>query len=102
MRVKIFVTKDDINKGCRGDDLQCPVAKAILKIVKPNISVSVGGNIVLSDNQYNRVSCSNIKVSRFVQKFDNREKVNPLSFTVRIPKKFLRQSVINKFQKVYA
>jgi len=94
MRVCINVTEKDICKGCKGDEENCPIARAVLKNLKDG-SVSVGseGDIAVFDVEGDVVANANASTrrERFVTKFDMGEKVKPFRFLMNIPSRVVRK-----------
>lgn len=82
-RVKIIVTKNNIKNGIRGNPLQCPIAKALRR--KTNTIYSVTPSLIRLWSQPEKYCLTPKKVFKFIRKFDNRKKVNPFSFCIKLP-----------------
>lgn len=94
MRVAINVTEKDIRKGCKGDDQNCPIARAVLKNLKNGyVSVDCTGQIRVSDAEDGVMvdTDTSIRRERFITKFDNGEKVKPFRFLMNIPARVVRK-----------
>lgn len=84
-KVKVKVTQEDIDKGCKRDYLSCPIANAINRTVKGYRAEVTEVDIVLvkSTKAYYATTA---KVSRrvfdFMQSFDLGLNVKPFTFTM--------------------
>lgn len=88
MRVRIEVTQNDIRKGKRGSCFNCPIARAVKRATGcKDVDVDSDGTISLENGEV--VIPSSIKRERFIEKFDDKEKVSPIVFLVNIPKSVL-------------
>ena len=90
MKTRINITQKDIDNGKKCGCDTCPVALAIKRRVIKNAFVEVGLydiGLATESISLNETTCD------FVRRFDRygRNKVKPFSFTIDIPKKFLRK-----------
>lgn len=90
MRVKIEVTQDDIEKGRRRGSQTCPVARAIKRRLKAGIKAAVYGRAGFVKGWLRHMSDMPGKTQRFVADFDSKRPVKPFTFTLNIPKEYLR------------
>jgi hypothetical protein len=74
--VIVHVTQDDIDHGQRISSTNCPVARAMSRDL--GVTVHVGWGDVLIGNQ--RYVLAEI-ADEWAARFDNREKVEPLTFS---------------------
>ncbi len=88
----ITVTVEDIVHGLPGNACHCPVARAVKRILKPNVTVGVYPNAI----QINLATPFKIvinlpkEVSRFIRLFDSRIKMlDPFQFDIEIPEQGL-------------
>lgn len=103
MLTKIDVTQADIINGVRMECTCCPVALAINKHLKPIFNSSVRtGYIIIRRKATGSYSDSdvlstenNAEMREFIRAFDVRGHVNPITFELDIPDKFLAQGVDN-------
>lgn len=94
MRVCINVTEKDICKGCKGDEQNCPIARAVLKNLKEGfVSVDSEGQIVVYDAEDGTIvnTPNSPRRSRFIEKFDNGQQVKPFRFLLNIPARIVRK-----------
>lgn len=86
--VDVQVTQKDINDGRRRDCYECPIARALKRVLRPGVYVAV------KFSEFCLNTCSNnYKLPReacdFIDKFDDRLEVFPFKFTVDIPEEHL-------------
>lgn len=118
-RITVDVTQEHISKGCRSDGNTCPVARAVLDILKDNLWVYVDASVIEiyegpRSKGYNipyiyKIHALPDKVGTFIEWFDEdieeyelddpaysklvsdrKAHVEPFSFSVAIPKRYLR------------
>ena len=78
--MKITVTKEDIQKGRRGDPFLCPVARAIKRRCKLTGRKVVVGNSLAS--VLSRTLDIPKKAQKFINNFDDKRPVKPFSFNL--------------------
>jgi predicted transcriptional regulator len=100
--VRISVTQEHIDKGSRGSFKSCPVALAIREVVKDQYEISVGVTYfkicMPPDYYFHHEINTPYGVGRWIRSFDTSSIVEeeraakplPFSFSVPIPKHFLR------------
>lgn len=92
MKVRINVTKRDIELGTRNESESCPLARAIGRRV--TASLSVGSASVQIGRGTNFCDWHNILLpedaAQFIDRFDFGLNVKPFTFTFDIPEEFLR------------
>lgn len=86
--MKITVTQRDINKGCRSDDSNCPIARAVRRAFHYKYRPSVFLDIFLDKPGIgNALGCRIFtmpkKARNFVSNFDFGLKVKPFSFEIK-------------------
>lgn len=88
MRVKVFVTKEDIQKGRKKDSCLCPIALALKKIFKVNaVGIEVRDDTVYHYTDTNTFSAMlPAKATKFVHSFDNGKTVAPFSMILNFEK----------------
>lgn len=82
-RVKITVTKKDIQMGLPSDSCLCPIARAVRRVLGRGVRVWRYG-------VYRRLSEDDFaefpeRVTQFIDRFDDGKPVKPFTFTLRIP-----------------
>lgn len=93
MRTTIRVTKRDIASAYRCNSRRCPVALALNRVLHPIFTASVGTTsaaIIAADESAIHTFALPRKVDRFISVFDGDGDPAPLSFTLSIPKRFLK------------
>lgn len=89
MKVRIRVTYNDIKNGIRCDTKNCPIARAISRRVKTKVEVYE--SILLSNHGIKKWAIQTPDAGyKFIENFDSRRFVRPISFTINIPKKYLK------------
>ena len=108
MKLKIEVSRENIDRGIQGDGQKCPIAKAIGVALKPYKNIrgeNVGSdNIDFSHKKFDQeVTVATPSVaSKFINKFDNiywtpkeikaeRAKLKPFSFVVKLPNEWFQE-----------
>jgi hypothetical protein len=77
------VTQTDINKGCRSDAHDCPVARAVKRTLKVDyVAVRPCSDIKTTTILTNKWYRNPLSVQKFIQKFDRegKKKVKPFNF----------------------
>ena len=92
MNTLITVSRRHITKGIANSPEECPIALAIKPKLKrayvPNV---IGHTVELESNGEFVFALPLSKTAqKFVQSFDNNERVKPFSFNLRLPKSVLR------------
>lgn len=75
--MKIKVTQTDIETGQRCMSRQCPIARAIHRLVKCDVSV----NVVSAEINGKRVALPDSAIE-FIDQFDRRKPVQPFEFEI--------------------
>lgn len=100
--ITVNVTARDIKQGVRRDCYACPIARALLRRLKPKWAVAVGsghisvGKPLKAPLQFDHATCHKLltppAASVFVKKFDafSANTPKPFRFELKIPTKFLR------------
>lgn len=78
--MKIKVTEQDIKEGTICSPWHCPVAKALFRNLKEEVTV-LGPKFRI---RYDKTILLPIKVKEFIHSFDNGEKVEPFEFEVKV------------------
>lgn len=101
--VRIDVTNADISNGVRLECTSCPVALAIDKLLKPIFQASVhSGYIILYRHEFHNYNDAEVigsldkSVRSFIKRFDINGYVEPFTFELDIPDKFLAQGGVPK------
>ncbi len=86
--MKINVNTKHIKAGIVGDDEHCPIARAVREAVNKSCLKSLMKDRAISvDDEEITVGSLTMRattqISRFVEKFDNEEKVKPFTFTLK-------------------
>lgn len=90
MIVIVKVTKNHIRTGIACSTAFCPIALAIHEMVRNSVHVSVIPECV-SLTLYVRYTIDlPIQCSRFIKDFDYHKFVDPITFTLDIPERFLK------------
>lgn len=93
--MKVKVNWLNIKKGKPGNAAACPIANALLGKLKnaKRVNVEVGGDtadisFASKDGQVEISISAPLppKAQQFIEKFDNREQVEPFEFDLKIPK----------------
>jgi hypothetical protein len=90
VEAEIKVTPYDIKNGDAGNIFSCPVALAVNRALKDDATSRVGVStitIVHDGGRHTIVSSS--EVCNWIHQYDTRKKVEPCTFTLEIPEKFL-------------
>ncbi len=97
MIVTIDVTQEDIDRGRCKDCRTCPIALAILRVIRPGIALLSSTDFVIGPNGCSPFGQCQLKIPRdavcFIGKFDYFQPVQPFSFPLDIPGKFLAPGV---------
>jgi hypothetical protein len=98
MRVRVEVTRDDIDRGVRRNAKKCPVARAVRRQLIRGCRVFVTGTLIISKGTsvlYEKPIELPQQASRFIAKFDetrmkaDRKKLKPFVAILDIPEKYL-------------
>ena len=76
--VRIDVTQEDIEHGCKRDDVKCPIALALRRVGYKHISVS--SYIAWMENDRHTLRQTPPDAAKFIEDFDNNREVKPFSF----------------------
>ncbi len=97
----VQVTAEDIANGEPLERCACPVALAIQRLLKPELTVDVMTTfafVYLHPKQWPEARIDwPLEVQSFIRRFDDtsrsirRRRLSPFSFTVNVPENFLRQ-----------
>lgn len=95
MKIRVTVTKCDIEKGFKGSAFSCPIALALDRktIHTPHVgfgSVEMRG--LYGGEFFDYVPLPQ-KAKDFVKNFDSGKQVKPFRFTLEVKKKFLKGKV---------
>lgn len=102
MRISVKVTQDDIDRGTPSRCSDCPIARAIKRIVKPRPLVIPGDEEVGPEIVFDRLNgsvrgsvhprdCDRVNwFIRFFDEDDTRRMCRPFSFLLNIPREVLR------------
>lgn len=82
---RIKVTAKDIRDGTRRSCTQCPIVLAIQKLTTFKVTVSTAW--VEIEGWWERLP---FEARLFICNFDTEQKVRPFSFTLNIPKEYLK------------
>lgn len=85
--VTVEVTQADIEKGCKKDANNCPIARAVLRCEKSITGVQVADSITgwrYDGEEVFRVDTPKAAYD-FIDNFDNRRPVAPFTFTLEVP-----------------
>jgi hypothetical protein len=83
MNVTINVTQDDIDNGCRGNAIACPVARAAARVLDAS-HMSVRTKVLEFVDPLILILLPPAVVE-FIRRFDSRVRVQPFSFSLDIP-----------------
>ena len=88
MEVEVKVTQSDIDNGVKNNCYSCPIALAIDRVVgRFHVSVNaLSAKVGLWEGWWNTSS----QQSRFIESYDKGYRVEPFSFTLDIPERYLR------------
>jgi len=82
--ITVDVTSEDILCGCRANCINCPIARAIDRVIPQNYHASVlygHANIYLTETCLYKYSYTLPREARsFIEDFDSGNKVSPFSF----------------------
>lgn len=88
----VKVTQRHINNGVQIIPDRCPVARAIRAVVKRSVDVQVGSWDVSLEYKGKIINRKLRQKARdFIQAFDIGEEVQPIEFSLNIPKQLLKQ-----------
>ena len=100
MKLKVTVTQEDIDKGCRSSQTACPVARAIRALFKGDMRISVSTqSFFIEPRGKEKMDWHFLPphVTRWIIHFDTydhaKQQPKPFSFTLNIPdvlKEYLR------------
>ena len=82
MLVTVDVTQADIDAGVKRKCDQCPIARAVRRVVGADKEVTVNPVSIYIDGGYWRTP---LEASNFISDFDNGHPVVPFSFEVNVP-----------------
>ena len=83
MKVTITVTQDDIDNGCQGNAIACPVARAAARVLDDRY-LSVRTNVLEFVEPLILIPLPSAAVE-FIRRFDSRARVEPFSFDLDVP-----------------
>ncbi len=83
MKITIAVTQGDIDDGCRGNAVACPVARAAARILDAR-HLSVRTKVLEFTEPLLLIPLPAAAV-KFIRQFDSRAHVEPFSFDVNVP-----------------
>ena len=88
-QIIVKVTQEDITKGVKGNVNSCAIARAVKRAVGKGLTVSVGDGVDVSskDGEHYAFADLSKKAQRFIQRFDEGEKVKPFNLRVNVPVK---------------
>lgn len=100
-KVRIYVTKEDIKLGCKGEASKCPVAKAIMRTLKVNY-VCIYQHLAIEKEHsnfdlYYRVEMKTPeKAFAFINAFDSYDEeiqktAKSFQFTIEVPEWLIQQ-----------
>lgn len=82
-KVHIDVTQEDIDGGCAGNSLECPVARAFRRVTGKDVTVHVSyAAYDYQEDGAHKVILLPTDVASFIWEFDNGDSVSPFSFDV--------------------
>jgi hypothetical protein len=84
MLYTINVTEEDILHGARSNCMDCPVARAMQRVIGKPIKVGLSRIYVDYDRDTMTVVPLNDEVSRFIHNFDRFYSVEPFSFQIEL------------------
>lgn len=93
MLTKIHVTQEHINGGVCRRPSSCAIARALLSVLRPNLTVNCsqcGFSIIENHDVVYSASPMPEEVSNFITRFDRKQPVKPFEFEVEIPNEYLR------------
>lgn len=82
--MKVQVTREHIRNGIRGKTMQCPIALA-LNGLGFQVAVVHKSVIILGLHQAEHRVYPSDEMARFIEKFDNGERVYPKAFEIDVP-----------------
>jgi hypothetical protein len=83
-KIKIEVTRQDIDKGEKGSCDNCAVARAVNRHIDGLGGVESDGTIWYYNEGIHEIPTSK-KVARFIDRFDEGKDVKPFTFTLNAP-----------------
>lgn len=96
MNITINVTNDDIWDGERDDCENCPIAKAIGRVINPDFYFRVQHAYIVISRRPSKVCLAQILMPKiatnFIIDFDSRKGTSPFSFEIEISEEFLRSA----------
>ena len=98
VKTYVTVTAEDIKEGNRLDALNCPIARAFQRILKPSVEAEVLQERVFFTLQ-KPYSLLPKKVHSFINAFDKGRAGKPFSFTLSVPDVYLRPSILKAANK---
>ena len=97
MNTTITVTQEDINQGVRRKCDSCPIALAINRILRMEYKSSCFAHVYIKNRETGGVIYRTIPLPdiafNFILNFDRKEEVYPITFTLDIPKEYLKITV---------
>jgi hypothetical protein len=91
MRITVQVTQRDIRLGKHGDPWNCPIARAIKRVVRRGAMEGVIGSYFYLGTETRKLPA---KAERFVSDFESKAEVYPFSFVLNVPAKYLLSSSV--------
>lgn len=96
MKITVNVTQEDIEAVVAGSRCECPVARAIERATPGASEVSVTADSVMLyprlDNTDPSLRTLPLDVCRFVEAFDDRRPVAPMTFDLDVPEWALKEA----------
>lgn len=99
MIVHIPVTQDDIAHGIRKDCHGCPIARAILRVLKPGHRIEIAGKTIRIERlriyqgqEEGIIACISLvtnEIAAFVNAFDKGQSVKPFTFKLNLPERLI-------------
>lgn len=91
VKLRVNVTQDDIDKGCRKRRSKCPIARAVNRVVheatgNTKFGAMVGYTAILvgdAEGEIIRVAADR-RIQQFIFYFDNEMPVKPFNFTIAV------------------
>jgi len=89
-RIVVEVTTDDIADGVPRDSFRCPLARAIVRVIGPEVSVGVTTiTRYLDEDPYVVMVPMTKRARAFRERVDNDKPVKPTTFTFLVPEAML-------------
>lgn len=83
MKVKIFVTQEDIDNGIPEDESLCAISLSLLRAVPESIYLrSTPSRLIVSPYGFRVEAIATHEVVTFINRFDNKQPVHPFTFEV--------------------